>query len=541
MNRFCVIVMFCLFSLFKLAGCQCDTIECPEPDRQIVVYFTVDSLSGSLLKSAATSDEITINKIILFGVDNQSNVTKLFDNSKPSSGGISLTISRTIRTLYAIANPSASLAASLEAETTKPSIVSDLTNLTGDFSSKPESPFLMSGKADVSSASNVSIELVRVVAKINIVGNNGFQIKSVTVKNIPKEGYVFKREPITVPSVGKVTHTYTYTESSDFLVYVPESSKSDPVQLVVSGQFQNNPVSYTVDYLKKDGNPVDLVRNTCYEVGITPTLSNPYKNGIKILAIGNSYSQNALHYMFDLLTQLGVNGSNIILANAYISGGSLNDHFTNAKNNTKAELKRETFLANGKITETSKGAYTLQELIEQQPWDVITLQQASNYSGVSSTYNTDLDFLIQYIADHASNPNYKLGWHMTWAYRSGYSSSWPQLFMYHEICNAVETKIVPNNAFDFIIPTGTAIQNARGLYGDILNDDGTHLSNLGRYIAAAMWIKTITGYDIASLKTPYTASDTYYYNAIPYTINAGDLTKIVQSVNAAYASPFVSP
>ena len=132
---------------------------------------------------------------------------------------------------------------------------------------------------------------------------------------------------------------------------------------------------------------------------------------------------------------------------------------------------------------------------------------------------------------------------MTWAYASSNMSghyAGIQRDMYNSICSTVQTKIVTNNAFDFIIPTGTAIQNARGYYGDILNSDGTHLSNPGCYIAGAMWVKTITGFDISKLTIPYTASGSYYGSST-YTITADDLMKVVQSVNAAANLPFQSP
>ena len=133
---------------------------------------------------------------------------------------------------------------------------------------------------------------------------------------------------------------------------------------------------------------------------------------------------------------------------------------------------------------------------------------------------------------------------MTWAWTNGHSFYnriyGNQSNMYQAICTAVQTIIVPKlntGVFDLIIPTGTAIQNYR-VHGDHLNHDGTHLTNLGCYIAAAMWIKTITGYDIAKLSTPYVANKTWG-GAPSVTINARDLPDIVQAVNAAATTPFV--
>ena len=49
--------------------------------------------------------------------------------------------------------------------------------------------------------------------------------------------------------------------------------------------------------------------------------------------------------------------------------------------------------------------------------------------------------------------------------------------------------------FSFMVPSGTAIQNARTTYlGDNMNRDGYHLDlKMGRYTAACAWFETITG------------------------------------------------
>ena len=551
------------FSLCIMAGCEHDPIDNPDPDCLVVVNFSTESLSGSLLKSTANSAEDLIEKIILFGVNEQNEVVQNFPAlENPPMSGKTLTVLRKVKSLYAIANPSAAMV------TANPLSVSDIMGMVGDFTNAPQSPFLMSGKGDVN-GKNINIELVRTVAKIDIIGKNGFQITTVTVTNTPDKEYAFKRETLSVPaSAGRVS--YSAVSSTAPTVYVAENSRLNPAQFVVTGTFQGKQASYTI-VLKSGGQNIDIARNTHYQVGITPITesnyslnitipewndvitdervipSNPYKKGIKILAIGNSYSQNSMQYMFDLLKQLGVNEVNIKLVNAYIGSATLQTHAANARNINNKSYTRQTFKQDGAYD--SNSGYSLQDLIRQEVWDVITLQQASVDSGDPTTYN-ELDYLVNYVKGLMTNtnPDFKLGWHMTWAYASNYDNtsfdkySRNQRTMYEAICSTVQAKIVNNTAFNFIIPTGTAIQNARviGSFGDNLNSDRTHLDNRGCYIAGAMWIKTITGYDISKLTIPYYASRSYYESS-PYTITSTDFNKIVQSVNDAAASPFQSP
>lgn len=56
------------------------------------------------------------------------------------------------------------------------------------------------------------------------------------------------------------------------------------------------------------------------------------------------------------------------------------------------------------------------------------------------------------------------------------------------ICNAVKTGILPRNAFDNVIPAGTAIQNARQKLGDVFCADNYHLNDFGAYICGLSWV-----------------------------------------------------
>lgn len=545
------------FASVTLAGCEPESLS-PE-NRLVVINFTTGSLSDSMLKSA-TEAEKEITKIKLFGVAADNSIFETYPDivGLPSSG-VPITISRKVKTLYAIANPSVAMEAEL-------STISDLSNLVGVFD-EPQSPYLMGGQISINGSeseygNNISIELIRAVAKVKITGKNGFQIETVTVTNTPDGGYVFKKAEPSVPATANMI-SYPVITSGAPIVYVAENTTQSSTKFVVTGTFNSKQASYTI-VLKQEGQAIDIARNHYYQVAITPitkdecttTISipewseedtddyviprpNPYKDGIKILAIGNSFSQNSMQYVYDLLKQLGVDENNqgkIKLVNVYKGGASLNYHATGISNGTLYE--RQTFGAGGAITGWTSAVYTLFDLITQDAWDVITLQQASDHSENKDSYNADLDVLINYVKANALNPNVKLGWHMTWGYDN--TLRYDPRAMYDKICSAVKERIATNDNFDFIIPTGTAIQNARSYFNFTLNRDGSHLNNLGCYIAAAMWVKTITGYDIGNLRTPYTVSSTYN-GTTTYTIEGTMFDNVVQSVNAAANRPFESP
>jgi hypothetical protein len=222
------------------------------------------------------------------------------------------------------------------------------------------------------------------------------------------------------------------------------------------------------------------------------------KDSVKILAIGNSFSDNAMNYLYPILEAFGA--KEIVLGNMYIPGCSLNQHFANIGSNAKSYTYRK----NTTGTFVNTNAVNLETAIKDENWDFVTFQQASHDSGMLDTYNkTQLDTVTKWARNNVTNQDVKIGWHMTWAYQANSNhGSFPlynkdQMYMYQSIVACVQQTIETNEGFDFIIPAGTAVQNARTSYvGDALTADGYHLNTLGEYIIGLTWVLKITGWNI---------------------------------------------
>lgn len=234
-----------------------------------------------------------------------------------------------------------------------------------------------------------------------------------------------------------------------------------------------------------------LVCLSCGEVFKEVTL--PATKSVKILAIGNSFSIDATTFMYDLFKAAGV--EDVIVGNAHISGCSIEKHYQMAQSGEQAYSYTK-YTANGKENKDS----SLFELITDEEWDIITLQQASQYSGIPETY-ADLSSLISYVLDNCTNLFVDLKFHMTWAYEQSTNHGGfknydrDQMTMYKAIANTVQEVVLKHSEITGIIPSGTAIQNLRTSYlGDTLTRDGYHLSNdIGRYTAGLTWVSYITG------------------------------------------------
>lgn len=216
---------------------------------------------------------------------------------------------------------------------------------------------------------------------------------------------------------------------------------------------------------------------------------------IRVLAIGNSFSQDAVEqYLWELADEAGVK---MIIGNAYRGGQGFQSHWIDVTeaNNTFEYRK----VKDGKRSNTPRSA--LSDIITDEPWNYITFQQVSQESGLTTTFEPYLTNLIQYTQSLQTNPNAIYGYHQTWAYshdstHGGFANYGNrQEVMYDSICQAVQYAMATHPELSFMVPSGSAIQNARTTYlGDNMNRDGYHLDlKMGRYTAACAWLETITG------------------------------------------------
>ncbi|MDO4743077.1 MAG: DUF4886 domain-containing protein, partial [bacterium] len=250
-------------------------------------------------------------------------------------------------------------------------------------------------------------------------------------------------------------------------------------------------------------------------------------NSIKVLAIGNSFSQDAYKYLYDILKANGY--EDVVIGNAYAAGCDLKTHASKFENNSEGY----TYYKYDNGVNTSESA-SMSEMIADEDWHIITLQQVSGSSGISDTYQPYLSELIDYIKQNRTVNDGKIAWHMTWAYKSdsthaefpNYDSD--QMTMYNAIVGAVNSQIDTNDDIDFVIPAGTTIQNARTVIGDTLTRDGYHLNSLGSYLVGYTWLAAINGRPLTELE--------FFADDVQLTPAEREL--VVKYVNSALKDPY---
>lgn len=210
---------------------------------------------------------------------------------------------------------------------------------------------------------------------------------------------------------------------------------------------------------------------------------------MKVLAIGNSFSQDATRYLKQIAAS---DGEKFKVVNLFIGGCPLIRHFRNIMSDSKSYSME--------YGGESTGFYvSIKEALLSDEWDVVTMQQASPDSFKYETYQPYLSTLADYVKTYA--PKAKLYMHQTWSYEEGHSalSRWGfknQAEMFAGIEAAYEKAAESINA-DGILKSGKVLQLLLKNGIEKVHRDGAHISlGIGRYATALLWYATLSGRDV---------------------------------------------
>lgn len=212
-----------------------------------------------------------------------------------------------------------------------------------------------------------------------------------------------------------------------------------------------------------------------------------------ILAIGNSFSEDATYYLHKIASAAGIDTK---VVNLYIGGCPLERHWQNIETGERAYQ----YQRNGVITERY---VSIQEALAEEKWDYIVTQQASHDSGWAVTYEPFLGLLTDYF--HKQVPGAEILLQETWAYEI--DSTHGNFMRYHRSQEEMYEKL-RKCYYDAaeryrlrLIPGGDVIQALRKKQpfivqegGQTLCRDGFHMHHIyGRYAIACIWAKTLFG------------------------------------------------
>ena len=215
---------------------------------------------------------------------------------------------------------------------------------------------------------------------------------------------------------------------------------------------------------------------------------------IKVLSIGNSYSQDSTRYVHDAAKCVGVN---IKTVNLYIGGCPLYLHYINAM-----EDRRDyTMEFNGVNTGIK---VSIKDALISDDFDIVTFQQVSRQSFKPDTFQPYLSYLEEYVRKY--RPSAKIYIHQTWGYYEkgrnlGVYGFGSHAEMYAQVEAGYDAMYSMIDSCG-LLPSGKAISlmHEAGIPCERLFRDDIHLSlGLGRYTSALAWIEYLTGFPAADV------------------------------------------
>ena len=250
---------------------------------------------------------------------------------------------------------------------------------------------------------------------------------------------------------------------------------------------------------------------------------------IKVLTIGNSFANSVMAALRQVVA--ADPSCKIKIVGANLGGCSLERHWNNFAQSEK----------NPSFKPYAGNKKSLQELLAEDKWDIVTIQQASRFSWKADTYQPFADNLIAAVRKLA--PTAEIVIQQTWSYNAampllnpGNPKSWKvdQTAMYEKL-TAAYLQLAKKYRLR-VIPVGDAVQNFRKAMGDKLvvcepkevsglqkpdlpkttdvagnfswkkdkktgkeklSCDYSHLNHRGRYLQALVWYAILYGKDPA--------------------------------------------
>ncbi len=217
------------------------------------------------------------------------------------------------------------------------------------------------------------------------------------------------------------------------------------------------------------------------------------KKSIKILCIGNSFSVDTIKLAPTVSKALGI--EQVHFGNLFIPGCPISRHWQNMQDDAPAYSYTDSCGEDWVITPDFK----ISDAIRLDHWDYISIQHGSSggNSYIREECYSDLPALVAAVRELA-DPHTKIVFNMTWTGEPDYDHRDMLYFdrdqdaLFTAICTITQRMTADT---DLVVPTGTAIQNARTAnLGYPLTRDGYHLSkDVGRYLAALTFLCTLTG------------------------------------------------
>ena len=250
----------------------------------------------------------------------------------------------------------------------------------------------------------------------------------------------------------------------------------------------------------------ELEKKIAETTGAVSKMYNPpvnfHKADLKVLDIGNSYTQDAQTYLPEIIAASGID-TDFSLYRAFRPSASFKtwvDCWNDSDNGYYSiDFCAGTSLGGISGSGSASDGALFRKALQSVKWDIILIHQVSTYSNDYSLWEGNgaggyLQELIRII--RVTNPQATIGYLMTHSYRGSYwaNTEGSSLLRWRNTAEATK-QLKQEYGIDFIIPYGTAVQNLRASSlndGYEFSEDGTHMGDgLGDYVAGCCYFESL--------------------------------------------------
>ena len=287
------------------------------------------------------------------------------------------------------------------------------------------------------------------------------------------------------------------------------------------------------------------------------------KQYFKVLTLGHSLTVDCNHMLALVAAAEGYAGLEV--GTLYASGCPMKTHVYNLQNDIKGYSLYYSTSDNVAATPKITNDVSMKDALIFRDWDLIVMQGGSFDLALEDTYTDgNIQIIQDYVNEYKLNKNADFAWHLGWAfatdpdlqaiytkqtgleknfYTEGYKPyNNDRMVLYNKFCANAEKYIVPNETFQFIIPTGTMLENAMSSYmteKDLLRDYA-HGTDFSRLMGAYIWYCRIANVeqleDIKLTTVPRNFIKTYA-GAGDMTLTEAEKAILIESVNNALKQP----
>lgn len=291
-----------------------------------------------------------------------------------------------------------------------------------------------------------------------------------------------------------------------------------------------------------------------------PTQPQPPEEAgvLKVLTLGHSLAVDCGHMLALIAATEGY--ENFVVGTLYESGCSITEHLTRTRTGEKAY---DLYLSNTdevNLPPSILAGMSIQEALEYDYWDIVIMQGGVFEMTTNHAFKSNqIQGIQEFVREHNQNPNTVFAWHMPWVapadntlrdkyphnpntYYTNYEAfNHDRTTLFNTTAGLVKEFITTDDTFSYVIPSGTAIENALSSYLEEtdLHRDYVHASDLGRVIASYTWFCVLTGVEkLEEIKLTTIPKVFMFSTSSPaHTLTEMEKKVIIESVNNALANP----